>query len=63
MLKEGIEKEIPPEPTVNIIIDPYENRYLVNPVAITCEYHGLCTEDDYWYPKAAEEIERLNDEK
>lgn len=63
MLKEGIEKEMPPEPTGNIIIDPYEKRYLVNPVAITCEYHGLCTGDDYWYPKAIEEIERLNEGK
>jgi hypothetical protein len=63
MLKEGIEKEIPPKPTGNIIIDPYENRHLVNPIAITCEYHVLCTGDDYWYPKAMEEIERLNEGK
>ncbi len=59
-LKDSIEKEIPPEPAGNITFDPYENRYMVNPVAITCEYHGLCNGDDYWYPKAEEKVDRLN---
>lgn len=60
MLKEGIEKETPPEPVNNITLESYEERYMVNPVAITCDYHGICSGDDYWYPKAVEEIERLN---
>lgn len=62
MLKESVEKDTPPEPIENIILDPFKNRYMVNPVAITCEYHSLCNDDDYWYPKASEKIERLNEE-
>lgn len=60
LLKEGIDKDIPPEPVENIILDTFENRYMVNPVAITCDYHGICSGDDYWYPHAAEESEKLN---
>jgi hypothetical protein len=63
MLKEGIEKEIPPEPIENIVFDSYEKRYMVNPVAITCDYHGICSSDDYWFPRAEEEAERLNEDK
>lgn len=59
-LRDGIEKEIPPEPAGNIIFDTFEKRYMVNPVAITCDYHGICSNDDYWYPNAEEEVERLN---
>lgn len=62
-LKEGIEKEIPPEPVENIIFDTYEKIYVVNPVAITCDYHGICSDDDYWYPKAYEKAKRLNNIK
>lgn len=59
-LKESILENRPLKPIENIIFDQFEKRYIINPTAIICDYHAMCCGDDYWYPKTAEQIEKLN---
>lgn len=58
-LKEAIENDTLPDSLETISVNKFNGNNEVVMSAITCRYHGLCLEDDHWYPKALEEIEKL----
>ena len=58
-LKESIEQNILPDCKDTISISKFTGNHEIAMSAITCKYHGLCLEDDHWYPKALEEIEKI----
>lgn len=62
-LKEAIEKERPPEPAETVVWNKFRQRHDVSMAAITCKHHALCLEDDHWYEKALEEVNKKNSQK
>lgn len=58
-LKESIEQDILPDCISTISINKFTGKHEVAMSAITCKYHGLCLEDDHWYTKALEEVEKM----
>ena len=58
-LKRAIENNILPDCLAMISISKFTGKKEIAMSAITCKYHGLCLNDDHWYPKALEEIEKL----
>lgn len=57
-LKESIEKEVLPDPVKTISWNKFKGERDVSMAAITCRYHSLCLQDEYWYSKAMEEVSK-----
>lgn len=58
-LKEAIENDLLPDCLEIFSINKFTGKKDIAMSAITCKYHGLCLEDDHWYPKAQEELKKL----
>ncbi len=58
-LKEAIENNILPDLLEMFSISKFTGKKEIAMSAITCRYHGLCLEDDRWYPKALEEVAKM----
>ena len=60
-LKDSIENNLLPDCKETISINKFTGKKDITMSAITCKYHGLCLEDDHWYPKALEEIKKFTE--
>ena len=60
VLKELIETDVLPEPKKTISWNKFLQKHDISMAAITCRYHGLCLNDDHWYPKALQEVAKKN---
>lgn len=58
-LKESIENNLLPDCSETISINKFTGKHDIVMSAITCKYHGLCLEDDHWYPKALEKVKEM----
>ncbi len=58
LLQESLEKNILPDPAQTIAWNKFQKKDDINMAALTCKYHALCLQDDYWYPKALVELKQ-----
>lgn len=58
-LKEDIENNILPDCLEVFSINKFTGKKEISMSAITCKYHALCFENDHWYPKALEDLEKI----
>lgn len=58
MLIGAVEKDQPPPPVETISWNKFQNKKDISMAAITCKYHSLCLGDDYWHPKALEQLKK-----